>query len=112
MLRQQPVIHSFTAEWSVRLSWVCGFPQNGMQALTKAKAASLAPHGLSATTVRLHIASSSDRCQHLLCLLLHAGAFSPGVPVAFLANFEAANKFLGQLEALCPTKASLQVGSV
>eukprot|EP00891_Asterochloris_glomerata_P006880 jgi/Astpho2/6880/Aster-07879 len=36
------------------------------------------------------------------------GAFSPGVPVAFLANFEAANKFLGQLEALCPTKASLQ----
>ena len=48
----------------------------------------------------------------MMSLLVHAGAFSPGVPAAFLANFEAANKFLGQLEAMCPTKASLQVKSV
>lgn len=38
-----------------------------------------------------------------------AGAYSPGKPAAFLANYAAAMEFLKKLEAMCTTKAALQV---
>jgi hypothetical protein len=38
----------------------------------------------------------------------HAGAFSPGVPAAFLANYSAAVRFLEALEGHCVLRTSLQ----
>ena len=106
------VMHSYIAAWSACLSWTTALLRLACKPFHQGKASQPGQIWCPCRTVTLHTDSGSPGHQHATSLLIRAGAFSPGVPAAFLTNFEAANKFLGQLEAMCPTKASLQVGSV